>query len=283
MAFIPIAVLTVLVVLTGLSMTCALCLTPRQLRSVGVGDRLRDVSPYLGAAAVCFLAKRATDGYSLRISRALGWDVTDELHAIEGGFVPAFQEVVPGATLEFFAAMYMFGFPFLIATAPVLYFLSPTGRRLKELLVAYLLNYVVGAICYTLVIAYGPRNHLASVEGLMYVAYPATQDLTAAMSANTDVFPSLHTSLAVVVVCFAWWSRREYPRWYPIAAVVGSGVVLSTMYLGIHWLVDVVAGVALGVGSVHAARRLVARLEDGAGGVSIPADHGEGVPSDAGD
>lgn len=284
MVFIPIAVLTVLVVLTGLSITCLLCLKPRQLhRSTGeLGDRFRTVSPYLGAVAVFFLLKQATHGYSLRFSHALGWDITDELHAVEGGFVAAFQQAVPGATLEFFAAMYVFGFPFLVVAAPVLYFLLPSQRRLKELLVAYLLNYLVGAICYTLFVAYGPRNHLASVDGLMYVAYPTTQELTAAISANTNVFPSLHTSLSVVVVCFAWWSRREYPRWYPIAAFVGTGIVLSTMYLGIHWLVDVVAGTVLGVGSVHAAHRLVNVAGD-AGRVSVPADRDEGLSSDLGD
>lgn len=96
MAFVPIAVLTAFVILTGLSITCTLCLTRRRLHSAGdLGNRLRDVSPYLGAVAFCFLAKRATDGYSLQISHALGWDITDELHAIEGGFIPPSRRPSP--------------------------------------------------------------------------------------------------------------------------------------------------------------------------------------------
>lgn len=258
-----VVLLAVLVVGTGFVGTCALCLDrTRVRRSVAELDsRLLEVAPYLAAAALFFLGKWATHDLSLRISRAIDLDVTEEIYAVEAAFVATLQDVVPTATLEFFTAMYVFGFPFLLVTAPVLYFLSPTLRHLKELLVAYLLNYLVGTICYTLVIAYGPRNHLSSVEGLMYRFYPATQEITALVSAKTNVFPSLHTSLAVVVLAFAWRTRRVYPRWFSIASFVATGVVFSTMYLGIHWAVDVAAGVLLAVWSVYAAERIVARAE----------------------
>ncbi|AHG01431.1 phosphoesterase PA-phosphatase (plasmid) [Halostagnicola larsenii XH-48] len=208
-------------------------------------------------------------------------DITDGLYAVEGDFVPVLQDVIPDATIEFFTVMYMFGFPYLLVTAPILYFLSTSQRHLKELLVAYLLNYVIGAICYTLFIAYGPRNHLSSVDGLMYEFYPQTQDLTAAVSANTDVFPSLHTSLAVVVLVFAWRSRKEYPRWFPLAAFVVTSVVISTMYLGIHWALDIVAGAVLGVGSVYIAEWIVKRTERESGQAPNPGE--DGIPSDVSD
>ena len=285
MALANMLLLTVLAVLAGLTMTCCLCLDREKLRRTagGYDHRLREVAPYLGAAALFFLTKRATHGYSVKLSHALDWDITAELYAVEGEFVAHLQSVVPRATLEFFSVMYMFGFPFLLVTAPILYFALPSQRHLKELLIAYVFNYVIGAICYTLFIAYGPRNHLSTVNGLMYDLYPQTQDMTSAVSANTDVFPSLHTSLAVVVLLFAWRSRREYPRWLPVAAFVVSSVVFSTMYLGIHWLTDVVAGVVLGVGSVYAAERIVARAEGDVGRVSVPDDREEGIASDVSD
>ncbi|QSG08409.1 Membrane-associated phospholipid phosphatase [Halapricum desulfuricans] len=121
-----------------------------------------------------------------------------------------------------------------------------------------LVTAVIGALLYTLFIAYGPRIRLSGrVDGLLYDWFPQTQQLTGAVSANTNVFPSLHTSLSVVVLLFAWRRRHVQPRWFGIAFVVTTGIVTSTMVLDIHWLTDVVAGVALAYGSVVAASRTV--------------------------
>ncbi|TKX55723.1 inositol phosphorylceramide synthase [Halorubrum sp. SP3] len=265
MALLEVTAATGLSVMAGTAVTALLCVGPRQVSRAmtDVDERIRGVAPYLGAAVALLAVKQLTQGYRLRFSRALGWNITDELYALEGGFVAGLQDVTPEATLEFFTVSYMVGFAFLLVAGPITYFLS-AGRRqrhLKELLVAYMLNYAVGTVCYTLFISYGPRNHLETVSGLMYRVYPQTQDLTAAVASNTNVFPSLHTSLSVAVIAVAWRSRRTHPRWTPVAAAVAVAVVFSTMYLGIHWLTDVVAGAALGVGSVFAAVRIVDRAE----------------------
>ena len=284
MALFEVTAVTGLVVVGGTVATALLCVGPRQLsRAVtDLDGRLREVAPYLGAALALLALKQITQGYRLRFSRALDWNITDELYALEGGFVATLQDLTPEATLEFFTVSYMAGFAFLLAAAPVTYFLSEgRGQRyLKELLVAYMLNYAIGTVCYTLFISYGPRNYLESVSGLMYQVYPQTQDLTAAVASNTNVFPSLHTSLSVAVLAVAWRSRRAHPRWTPVAAFVASAVVYSTMYLGIHWLVDVVVGVALGVGSVWAAVRIVDRAEPPTTAVS--GDDREGTAPQAG-
>ncbi|QLG49727.1 phosphatase PAP2 family protein [Natrinema halophilum] len=277
-----VVLLTVLVVCTGLVGTSTLCLEWTEIRRTAreLDDRLLEIAPYLGVTALFFLAKRTTHGLSLRISESLDWDLTAAIYAVEGEFVAVLQDVVPGATVEFFSSMYMFGFPFLLVTAPILYFMLPTQRHLKELLVAYVLNYLIGSICYTLFIVYGPRNHLKTVSGLMYEFYPQTQEMTAAVSANTNVFPSLHTSLAVVVLLFAWRSRKEYPRWLVISSFVVTGIVFSTMYLGIHWLIDVVAGIALAAFSVYAAERLVARAEGDPGPTAESDESDDGLATD---
>ncbi|MEZ3164102.1 phosphatase PAP2 family protein [Halorubrum sp. RMP-47] len=276
MALLEVTAVTGLSVVTGTAVTALLCVGPQQVSRAmtSADDRVREVAPYLGAALALLAVKQLTQGYRLRLSRALDWNITDELYALEGGFVAWLQRLTPEATLEFFTVSYMIGFAFLLVAAPVTYLLSAEdGRRhLKELLVAYMLNYAVGTVCYTLFVSYGPRNYLDAVSGLMYQVYPQTQDLTAAVASNTNVFPSLHTSLSVAVLAVAWRSRRTHPRWTPVAAAVAAAVVFSTMYLGIHWLTDVVVGVALGVGSVIAAEQIVDRVESPSLGVDDEED-----------
>jgi membrane-associated phospholipid phosphatase len=265
MALLRVTALTGLGVLVGTAVTALLCVGPRRLSraTTDLGDRLRGVAPYLGAALALLAVKQVTQGYRIRLSRALDWRITDELYAVEGAFVADLQRATPDVLLEPFAAAYMLGFAVLLVAGPAVYLAAGGAgeRRLKELLVAYMVNYAVGTVCYTLFIGYGPRKYLDAVNGLMYQFYPDTQELTAAVASNTNVFPSLHASLSIAAFAVAWRSRRRLPRWTAVAAALAASVVYSTMYLGIHWATDVVAGAVLGVGSVVVAARVVARVE----------------------
>lgn len=270
MALLAVIALTGLAVVTGTAVTALLCVGPRRLSRAtnDLDHRLRDVAPYLGAAVALLALKQVTQGYRIRLSRALDWTVTGELYAIEGEFVAGLQRATPDLLLEPFSAAYMLGFAVLLVAGPAVYLLAGNAgqRHLKELLVAYMLNYALGTVCYTLFIAYGPRRYLDAVDGLMYQFYPETQELTAAVASNTNVFPSLHASLSVAVFAVAWRSRRRFPRWAGLSGVLAAAVVYSTMYLGIHWATDVVAGIALAAVSVVAAERLEAQRDRVGGG-----------------
>ena len=138
----------------------------------------------------------------------------------------------------------------------VAFLLHDDEQPLREHLIAYSLNYGIGVVCYILFIAFGPRNQIPAVESLLYSNWPQSQLLTSQVNTNTNVFPSLHASLATTVALLSNRFRGVYPRWRPLAIVLAVSVSVSTMYLGIHWATDVVAGVVLAVGSVKAARRV---------------------------
>lgn len=62
-----------------------------------------------------------------------------------------------------------------------------------------------------------------------------------------DCFPSGHTMLTIVALVSLWrWNRRWF-RW-----LVGPGVllILSTVLLRYHWVIDVVAGITMAVPSI---------------------------------
>ena len=73
------------------------------------------------------------------------------------------------------------------------------------------------------------------------------------LSGLDNSFPSFHVSLTMVlvVICFVFRIRFRL-TW----AVLGSLVVIATFILGIHWIPDILAGLALGPLSVLLALRL---------------------------
>ena len=214
-------------------------------------NRLRMAAKPLGLLGVVLLANSVVRDVGVGISWILGVNVTGAIYRLEGTIVATLQSSVPTWLTQYFGYMYVYGYAFLLVF-PVLVALVASERDiLRRTAFAYTLNYVIGMACYVLFVAYGPRNFMpALVEPLLFDAMPRFQLLTSQVNANTNVFPSLHTSLSVTVALLAIHTHDTFPRWTPIAVFVASNIVLSTMILGIHWATDVVAGTLLGALSV---------------------------------
>ncbi|WP_144050375.1 phosphatase PAP2 family protein, partial [Halorubrum persicum] len=178
---------------------------------------------------------------------------------LEGNFVAWIQATFGSPQLTmYFSSVYVYGYVFLVAFPFLAYLALPRTTTVKRLIVAYALNYGIGLVLYTVVFAYGPRNVMPDmVTSLLFTHNPEFMALTSEVNEPTNVFPSLHTSLSVTVGAFAVLTRREYPLWTPIAAWLATSVVIATMYLGIHWLTDVIGGTALALGAVYLSYQIV--------------------------
>lgn len=217
--------------------------------------RIYELGPYVALLTVIYLFNRSSHTIGQRFSLLIGLDITWELYALEGDFVFTLQRIIPYSFTGYFTFIYLFGFVFILVFPVIAYFALPSRRYLKELFVAYSFNYGVGAICYVLFIAYGPRKVIARVGEPMYDLYPQAATLTGSVNSSANVFPSLHVSLAVTVLLLAWRTRHEYPLWLLIVSVIVINIIIATMFLGIHWLIDVIAGIGLAVISVLVALR----------------------------
>jgi membrane-associated phospholipid phosphatase len=199
----------------------------------------------------------------VELSWLVGVNVTARIHALEGGLVADLQSLAGPPLTAYFGFVYVFGYVFLLTFPLVLYALRGAPRPLYATLVAYGLNYGVGLVCYVLFVAYGPRNFMPElVDSLLYTSWPGVQRLTSAVNVNTNVFPSLHASLSVTAAVLACRFRAVAPRWPPIAASLALSVAVATMYLGIHWLTDVLGGLVLAGACVHVALSLSADVGD---------------------
>jgi membrane-associated phospholipid phosphatase len=260
-------ILELVMIVGGLLTIATLTIVGSDRLSRGLSDwrgRLRETWRYFAALlAVLGLNKVARD-YGPEFSWLLNWNVTGLIYRIEGDAVAAIQSTATPGQTAVFGFAYVYGYAVLLIFPFVAYFVLETGRPLKRTIIAYGINYVVGVACYTVFVSYGPRNLLPDlVSPLLYTEYPLSKVLTSTVNTNTNVFPSLHSSLSATVALLAWQTRGPYPRWPVVAVPLAIGVVYSTMYLGIHWVVDVVAGILLGVGSVVVATRMT-RIDAGA-------------------
>lgn len=216
--------------------------------------RLREGGPYLLALLLVLGFNSASRTIGAELSWLIELNITGLIYAVEGESVARLQSLASPALTTYFSLVYLYGYAFLLVFPLVAYLAAEDAGPLRETAIAYVLNYSLGVVAYVLFIAYGPRNFIPDlVDPLLYSTYPQAQLLTSEVNVNTNVFPSLHSSLSVTVALLAWRTRDLYRRWYPIACFLAGSVVVSTMYLGIHWATDVVAGGSLAVCSVYLA------------------------------
>ena len=248
------------VVVAMIAVTAVLVVGPARLRRLRMDapGRVRTVIPALAVLAGVLAINSVVRRVLPQMSRLVGLDITDAIYGLEGGFVAWVQSfVAPPLTLSLSFA-YVYGYVFLLVFPLVAYLALADPAPLRETALAYTLNYAIGLVPYLLFVVYGPRQYMPEmVEPLLYASWPESQLLTTQVNSEVNAFPSLHTSLSVTVALLAYRTRKIYPGWFHLAAGLAASVVISTMYLGIHWATDVVAGALLGVVSVAVATRLV--------------------------
>ncbi|ELY97040.1 PA-phosphatase-like phosphoesterase [Natrialba chahannaoensis JCM 10990] len=257
-----------LVVATMLVTATLVIVGPRRIAAAVRDARWRLEVCLLPLAVLAFvlLVRWSTVDVVIRLERrVVGNNITPQLFELEQLVFPqnpvtVLQTFASPALTEFFVFIYIYGYAFLLLFPFVAYFALSKMDDLSTLILAFTANYAIGLVCYVLFIAYGPRNFDPLLfEPLLYDVFPQSQSLTNQVNQNTNVFPSLHTSLSMTVFFLAWLTREKYPLWVPISGVLAISVVISTMYLGIHWFSDVVAGTILALISVYIGRNYTIR------------------------
>ena len=78
--------------------------------------------------------------------------------------------------------------------------------------------------------------------------------------AVVNCFPSMHTSVAFAMLLLAWREKDKLFRWVWTAYCLS--IIYSTLYLEIHWITDVIAGICLALSAVSLGDRIIRTLTE---------------------
>jgi membrane-associated phospholipid phosphatase len=131
-------------------------------------------------------------------------------------------------------------------------------QEFRNLILAIVLTFYIGYLGFIAVPAVDPWHTMRERFTLHLQGSPlASQALDlytiSGLKIPRDCFPSLHTAVSLVVLAFAWRTWRGF-FWVALPCIIA--LMVSTIYLRAHYVVDLLAAFPLSLFTVWAAPRL---------------------------
>ncbi len=172
-----------------------------------------------------------------------------------------FDRFVSPATTEWFAFFYFFYFLILTIHVLPMLFGQQDVRVMGQFAVGMLLVFTTAHILYMVVPGWGPYWYLRGTfqhELRGGAFWRLVREAVDAGGAQKDIFPSLHTAAPTYLAIFSFRHRRLTPFKYswPVIAFFATQIIVATMFLRWHYLVDVGAGLILALSAAIAGDRI---------------------------
>lgn len=179
--------------------------------------------------------------------RPLGIDVTWWFYQVEGvEHILYLQNHLSNPIIVHLSSLfYVLGLTFFVAFIPIFFILRRDINNFELFAKALAVNYMFILPCYIFFHVTVTSSYAPEVEPLLY-SHPQYLAILQLINRQSNCFPSGHISISLTITLIAMYSERLNRL-----AVFGIIFTLLTafviIYLGVHWLIDIPAGVAVGV------------------------------------
>jgi membrane-associated phospholipid phosphatase len=174
------------------------------------------------------------------------------------GFEPTIwaERFIQPALTDIFTVCYWL-FYVLAPMLGLILYLRKDFRAFRYTMVTVVLCLYLGYVGYVAWPASAPRLFIPTaysvpLRGLAILDYTRTAAAAIPLTAY-GAFPSLHCAVALLAVLLAW----RYQRWFAwVQLPFAAGLVVGTVYLRHHWVVDIFAGFGMTLLALWAGPRL---------------------------
>ncbi|WP_370575415.1 phosphatase PAP2 family protein [Methanomethylovorans sp.] len=213
------------------------------------------VYPYLILAGFIYLLMKSQVVYSMQPKMIYFPQLAQYILLLEGSKVSYFQMVINPVLTYVSAFIYLCGFSYLLVFTFLLLILTRQFKVLQEYSIAFILIYLVAFPFYIFTPVKVTGYSLPNVVPLLYNLDPIVREGLSVVDPLLDnCFPSLHAALSVMAMLIIVL-RTDFKRFKIFAVAVTLAIQFTIFYLGIHWIMDFIAGIALGCLSYYIATR----------------------------
>jgi len=208
--------------------------------------------PYILMAAIVYGLMQAQFPIQRELNLFVNYDCTHYIESIEGGVVSGMQQYANPTLTYMMTFVYLVLFSSVMIFTFLLFAYTEQMTALKQFSFVFIANYLIAFPFYLLFPVQVTGYTLPNVQPLMYELHPLIYDGITTVDPLDNCFPSLHAALVFsALLVIRTTNLDRYRRFLMIAFPM---IVFATLYLGVHWVTDIVASVMLSLFTFRIAR-----------------------------
>lgn len=180
------------------------------------------------------------------------YDYTALISAINPDFALIFQKGIYSSLTYLMTFTYIIIYPSAVFFTALILIHYRETVLLKRAALMFSLNYLIAFPFFMLFHVSTTGATLPGVEPLIYEQFPRICTAITTIDPLDNCFPSLHVAMvfsAFLIICGTNYRRYKIFTYFAVPATI-----FAVLYLGIHWLIDVFAGIALALFTYYLAK-----------------------------
>jgi membrane-associated phospholipid phosphatase len=188
------------------------------------------------------------------ITEWMGHDFANNIKSLEGDAVYWFSQHWTPVLVYFFVIMYIVVYPFTLWFSPAYFLITDNKKAMKTLAYGLLLIYIVALPFYLflpITNVYTYYNIGSALESVI----PSIENFFYTTTTQNNCLPSLHTAITILIAYSASLTKNKKFTYFAYFTMIS--VIISVIYLSIHWITDVITGGLLAVGVIFILRKFM--------------------------
>jgi membrane-associated phospholipid phosphatase len=192
------------------------------------------------------------------VTNWVGYDFANTIQSLEGDTVFWFSQNWNTVLVYFFVIIYIAVYPFTLWFSPLYFLLNNHKKAMKTLAYGLLLIYLIALPFYLflpITNVYTFYNAGSALENVI----PGVEQFFYSTTTMNNCLPSLHTAMTILIAYSVSLTGNKKFTYFSYFVMIT--VIISVIYLSIHWLTDVIAGAILSTGVIFILRKIIVDTE----------------------
>ena len=179
---------------------------------------------------------------------------TQVLITVEQDIVAGLSSFWTPATILFFVFIYIMLYPFILWYTPLYSIITNQKHVLQTLAFSLFFLYLLTLPFYL----FFPVNNVYThydIPSALNTVIPQIETFFYTTTPQNNCFPSLHTAMSIIITRTIFLTENKRFQYLSIFMMVT--VIISVLYLSIHWILDVIGGIIVSLLALYLSKKAI--------------------------